>query len=519
MTNLKEEMLTKIDNIDTVTFESAVSVFSTLTNAYEKTSMIMENYTGDDYSHFAIFQEADATAADGEPDKGPNGELFNKKPVQQESTLKKIIMFIPNMIKKFFKWLKSLWTNDVVPAVDKTTDDVKKKLGLIQGKDESWIKKHAKELGIAGAAITLAATAAVLIKNVPGKIAATLTNWIRTNPVTQFFKISAEKAKAGVMCKMREGEIWMNLKMKSLANFFKKAIPVLAKGNKGVLDDNPEAVQNAANELKNIQNQIINDGILENDLMKLDVNDFVEGFNDLCSSITDAAKALGTAFTEVPKDLVNQVNASTTKISAKLVENWNAVGGGALTIMSSFAPKCQGIKGDVAKLAAHINKLIKKLIDSDPDLADEEENTDETKSDETKPEETKSEETKSDETKSDENTADETKSDETSKPAADDGDAEVKFVKGKEYTAEEVLPIIQKIFPEKKVTVDDGALVVGKTYVRNGIKLADRGLSKDSEGTAIRRLSYKSGKYVFEYAVDDDDDDYEDASESKWYNI
>ena len=54
---LTNEILSSIDNIDECVMEAELNVLNALCNEYDKALMIYENYNGDDYSSFDIFQE------------------------------------------------------------------------------------------------------------------------------------------------------------------------------------------------------------------------------------------------------------------------------------------------------------------------------------------------------------------------------------------------------------------------------------------------------------------------------
>ena len=82
-----DEIFTSIDNIDDCVMEAELNVISAMINEYDKAIMIMENYNGDDYSSFDIFQE------------GFKDEV--NKPVRgtkDEKIIKRILMAIPRLI-------------------------------------------------------------------------------------------------------------------------------------------------------------------------------------------------------------------------------------------------------------------------------------------------------------------------------------------------------------------------------------------------------------------------------------
>ena len=84
---LTNEILSSIDNIDDCVMEAEMNVINALCNEYDKAIMIMENYNGDDYSSFDIFQE------------GFKDEV--NKPIsgtKDEKIIKRILMAIPRLI-------------------------------------------------------------------------------------------------------------------------------------------------------------------------------------------------------------------------------------------------------------------------------------------------------------------------------------------------------------------------------------------------------------------------------------
>ena len=52
-----DEILSSIDNIDECVMEAELNVINAMINEYDKAIMIMENYSGNDYSSFDIFME------------------------------------------------------------------------------------------------------------------------------------------------------------------------------------------------------------------------------------------------------------------------------------------------------------------------------------------------------------------------------------------------------------------------------------------------------------------------------
>ena len=94
---LTNEILSSIDNIDDCVMEAELNVISAMINEYDKAIMIMENYNGDDYSSFDIFQE-------GFKDE-VNKPVFG---VKGENWFKRIGMIIPRLIAMIVNAMKKL---------------------------------------------------------------------------------------------------------------------------------------------------------------------------------------------------------------------------------------------------------------------------------------------------------------------------------------------------------------------------------------------------------------------------
>ena len=93
MNTLEYEILSAIDNIETVTMEAEMHVLTALCNEYEKSMMILENYEGDDISCFDIFQES--VIMEGETKK--------------QNIIQRFINWIQRMVSIIFDKIKKLW--------------------------------------------------------------------------------------------------------------------------------------------------------------------------------------------------------------------------------------------------------------------------------------------------------------------------------------------------------------------------------------------------------------------------
>lgn len=150
------DILTSIDNMTDMIQESNTNVLESMLNASDKAFMIMENYYGNDYTNFAIFQESDEA-----------------HPFKEDGVLKTILMFIPNLLKWVANKISGLFDKKkksdglVANAVNKIkslTDDQKSFLGKLT---ELIVDKDGEISGpikVAGFTISAAAATAVTSK-------------------------------------------------------------------------------------------------------------------------------------------------------------------------------------------------------------------------------------------------------------------------------------------------------------------------------------------------------------------
>ena len=188
-TTTRNEVLASIDAMNEVVQESEFSVLCSLVDQMDKASVILENYNGADLEAFAIYQEADETSSvqQGDPSGDANAEAKKKS----DSVLMKILMFVPNVLKKIWAFIKQAWNGEIVPTAKKAAEVVQnmpeKTVSIIDkiiGKDESWIKEHAIELGITGGVLTsVLGFVAYLNKD---KISDIIKKWL--NGIKVFFK-------------------------------------------------------------------------------------------------------------------------------------------------------------------------------------------------------------------------------------------------------------------------------------------------------------------------------------------
>ena len=158
-----QEILNSIDQIDDITTEYTVSTMNSMIDSYEKSTLILENYEGDDLSSFSIFQE---------------GEIMDdvKKQGKGQSTLMKILSFIPRLIKAIFNKIKKAIGKGETPAavnkeLQKAPKEVKKALPILfdNKKDKKAKVSMIKKILIGAGAVGAVAAAAVVGKNAMSK--------------------------------------------------------------------------------------------------------------------------------------------------------------------------------------------------------------------------------------------------------------------------------------------------------------------------------------------------------------
>ena len=113
---LTNEILSSIDNIDECVMEAEMNVISAMINEYDKAIMIMENYNGNDYSSFDIFQE-------GFKDE-VNKPVFG---VKGENWFKRIGMIIPRLIAMIVTAMKKLVNKILSRPIKKQNKESKQK--------------------------------------------------------------------------------------------------------------------------------------------------------------------------------------------------------------------------------------------------------------------------------------------------------------------------------------------------------------------------------------------------------
>ena len=143
-----EELLGYISAVDDAVMESEMSVTLSLMEAADKAMMIMENYEGDFIDSFSIFQEAAGSGKDP------------AHPFKEDTVLKTIIKFIPNLIKLIIAKLNKLFNKDERTKFEKAMDALKKSATPVADLINSIVDavaENKEKVIIAGIPISLAA--------------------------------------------------------------------------------------------------------------------------------------------------------------------------------------------------------------------------------------------------------------------------------------------------------------------------------------------------------------------------
>ena len=111
--NLVDEILSSIDEVETLTMESSVDVIGSMIDSYDKLFTIQENYIGDDIDDVLASFYQEGKIMDEVKAKGAN-----------DGTLKKILMFLPRLLQAIWNAIKKAWNGG--KSADKATTVVDK---------------------------------------------------------------------------------------------------------------------------------------------------------------------------------------------------------------------------------------------------------------------------------------------------------------------------------------------------------------------------------------------------------
>ena len=112
---LTNEILSSIDNIDECVMEAELNVINAMINEYDKAIMIMENYNGNSYDCFDVFQEGFKDEVN-KPVRGVKGE----------NIIKRILMAIPRLIALIVKKVKKFFNKEKNERIVKNLETIER---------------------------------------------------------------------------------------------------------------------------------------------------------------------------------------------------------------------------------------------------------------------------------------------------------------------------------------------------------------------------------------------------------
>lgn len=107
---IRTDVMDAISNIDDVVAESDLSVLSSMIDSFDKASVILENYNGDDVDMFNIFQEADEG---------------KENPFKEKNAFWTVVKFIPNLIKLIIDKIKKVFSKEEQTKTQQVLDTIK----------------------------------------------------------------------------------------------------------------------------------------------------------------------------------------------------------------------------------------------------------------------------------------------------------------------------------------------------------------------------------------------------------
>jgi hypothetical protein len=107
---IRTDVMDAISNIDDVVTESDLSVISSMIESFDKASVILENYNGDDVEMFNIFQEAD------------NGK---ENPFKEKNAFWTVVKFIPNLVKLIIDKIKKAFGKEEQTKTQQVINSIK----------------------------------------------------------------------------------------------------------------------------------------------------------------------------------------------------------------------------------------------------------------------------------------------------------------------------------------------------------------------------------------------------------
>ena len=136
--NIKNQILDAIDDINIITAECEYNTICEMYNSYDKASLILEYYEGEDVSSFGVFDDTDNFYQESSvSDK-------MKKSGAKYNTFMKIITFIPRLVKALLQTIKEKFKK-IKPSkeLQKAPKEVKEKLTTVFDKKKDKKKRIA----------------------------------------------------------------------------------------------------------------------------------------------------------------------------------------------------------------------------------------------------------------------------------------------------------------------------------------------------------------------------------------
>ena len=135
MNSLNQEILSAIDNIDDIVQESEMNVLNALYDTYEKSIMLLEHYEGDALYDFDIFQE------------GFKDVINEAKGSKGENIIKKILLFIPRLLRAIGRAIKKLWDNRHSKVLRNKIDELERQISeLSETQKNDFLKLYKNSL-------------------------------------------------------------------------------------------------------------------------------------------------------------------------------------------------------------------------------------------------------------------------------------------------------------------------------------------------------------------------------------
>lgn len=238
-----DEVLGYISAIDDAVMESEMAVTLSLMEAADKAMMIMENYEGEFIDSFSVFQEA---AGNG---KDP------AHPFKEDTVLKTIIMFIPNLFKLIIAKLNKIFNKDERTKFEKAMDALKKSATPVADLINSIVDavaENKEKVIIAGIPISLA-----VLGIATGAFKKAYTS--ATKAMRDYFKKADPSIKdlEDVDVKLVKGgeAIKTHLDIDAFGNWFASAAKFMIEYNGAIAAKNVDAITSALNKLDSLMNK------------------------------------------------------------------------------------------------------------------------------------------------------------------------------------------------------------------------------------------------------------------------